>query len=96
MLRDLDKELSAFARERREKRAAAGGGGGGAPKSLWEELYDIGEEFVDFLEQVALLFFCFFVSDWPRRSLWASSRQPFCFFLLLIGLVRSLWTFWSS
>lgn len=44
MLRDLDKELSEFARERRQK--------GGAPKSLWEELYDIGGEFVDFLEQV--------------------------------------------
>ena len=51
MLRDLDKELSAFARERRERR---GGGGSGAPKSLWEELYDIGEEFVDFLEQVCV------------------------------------------
>ncbi len=49
MLRDLDKELSAFARQRQQKRAA---GGGTAPKSLWEELYDIGEEFVDFLEQV--------------------------------------------
>lgn len=49
MLRDLDKELSAFARERQQKRATSGGG---APKSLWEELYDIGEEFVDFLEQV--------------------------------------------
>ena len=26
---------------------------GAAPKSLWEELYEIGEEFVDFLEDAA-------------------------------------------
>lgn len=56
MLRDLEKELSSYAAERQRKRssAATGGGGGSAsvPKSLWEELYDIGEEFVEFLEQV--------------------------------------------
>lgn len=55
MLRDLEKELSSYAAERQRKRssAATGGGGGSAsvPKSLWEELYDIGEEFVEFLEQ---------------------------------------------
>ena len=33
-------------------RGAAGPGRAGAPKSLWEELYDIGEEFVEFLETV--------------------------------------------
>lgn len=60
MLRDLDKELSAFARERQQKRAASGG----APKSLWEELYDIGEEFVDFLEQVGS---CWRVHMWFWR-----------------------------
>jgi curved DNA-binding protein CbpA len=41
---DLEKELAA----REAKRPA-----GAAPKSLWEELYDIGEEFVDFLETSA-------------------------------------------
>jgi len=40
----LEKELAA----REAKRPA-----GAAPKSLWEELYDIGEEFVDFLETSA-------------------------------------------
>ncbi|KAL4426067.1 hypothetical protein ABPG77_007863 [Micractinium sp. CCAP 211/92] len=52
MLRDLEKELSSYAAERQRKRAtAAGGGAASAPKSLWEELFDIGEEFVEFLEQ---------------------------------------------
>ncbi|KAL4452530.1 hypothetical protein ABPG75_008192 [Micractinium tetrahymenae] len=54
MLRDLEKELSSYAAERQRKRgpaAGAGAGGAGAPKSLWEELFDIGEEFVEFLEQ---------------------------------------------
>ncbi|PSC76658.1 glycosyltransferase family 77 [Micractinium conductrix] len=54
LLRDLDKELSDYAAKRRSKatasEAAAGPGRAGAPKSLWEELYDIGEEFVEFLE----------------------------------------------
>lgn len=55
MLRDLEKELSSYAAERQRKRAtAAGGGAASAPKSLWEELFDIGEEFVEFLEQVGL------------------------------------------
>lgn len=63
MLRDLDKELSDFA----SKRQKSGGGGGGsrataagaagaaagAAKSLWDELAEIGEEFVDFLEQAS-------------------------------------------
>lgn len=52
MLRDLEKELSSYAAERQRKRTAASGGKASTPKSLWEELYDIGEEFVDFLEQV--------------------------------------------
>jgi molecular chaperone DnaJ len=42
--RDLEKELAA----RDAARPA-----GAAPKSLWEELYEIGEEFVDFLEDAA-------------------------------------------
>jgi hypothetical protein len=42
-LSDLEKELSANAGARR--------GGDGEPKSLWEELEAIGEEFVDFLEK---------------------------------------------
>lgn len=64
LLRDLDKELSDYAKRRQAKRAAAGGGGaaasGGPPKSLWEELADIGgetlDEFLDFLEQVGACF----------------------------------------
>lgn len=61
LLRDLDKELSDYSKRRQQKRAAAGRSGGGAaaggpPKSLWEELADIGgetlDEFLDFLEQV--------------------------------------------
>jgi len=42
--RDLEKELAARDAARPT---------GAAPKSLWEELYDIGEEFVDFLEDAA-------------------------------------------
>ena len=41
---DLEKDL-----ERREAKRPRDA----APKSLWEELYDIGEEFVDFLESAA-------------------------------------------
>jgi hypothetical protein len=40
--RDLDKDLS----ERRRRRGKAD-----QPMSLWEELADIGEEFVEFLEK---------------------------------------------
>jgi len=54
--RDLEKELAA----RDAARPA-----GAAPKSLWEELYEIGEEFVDFLEDAAR----------RRRSLVAPRRR---------------------
>ena len=49
MLRDLDQELLNYSQQRQQARGAGRATG---PKSLWDELYDIGEEFVDFLEQV--------------------------------------------
>ena len=63
LLRDLDSELSGYAAAaaaaRRKRSGASAGGGngtagsaGGGPNSLWEELFDIGEEFVEFLEKV--------------------------------------------
>lgn len=66
MLRDLEKEFSEYSKQRREDKAKAGSGSGGSGsgsgaaqggmKTLWEELADIGrdigEEFVEFLEQV--------------------------------------------
>ncbi|EFN51472.1 hypothetical protein CHLNCDRAFT_140221 [Chlorella variabilis] len=51
LVRDLDRELSGYAQRRQQARASGGATSAAAPKSLWEELYDIGEEFVDFLEQ---------------------------------------------
>jgi len=47
-LRDLDKEIDNYATRRRAKRP--GGDTQGAPKSLWEEMADLGEEFLEFLE----------------------------------------------
>jgi DnaJ-class molecular chaperone len=47
-LRDLDKEIDNYATKRRAKRP--GGDTQGAPKSLWEEMADLGEEFLEFLE----------------------------------------------
>ncbi len=47
-MRDLDKELSGYVRRRQQGGSASTAT---APKSLLEELYDLGEEFVDFLEQ---------------------------------------------
>ena len=41
---DLEKELS--------KKRESGDGEAAGPKSLWEELADIGEELVEFLEKV--------------------------------------------
>ena len=65
LLRDLEKELSDYSRERRAAKAgaaagsaagASAAGAAGGMKSLWEELADIGreigEEFVEFLEEV--------------------------------------------
>ena len=67
MLRDLDKELSDFASRRQKSSSSSGGSGGtraraasaagaaaGVAKSLWDELIEIGEEFVDFLEQASM------------------------------------------
>lgn len=48
-LRDLDKEIDSYATKRRAKRPG-GGGTQGVPKSLWEEMADLGEEFLEFLE----------------------------------------------
>lgn len=45
MLNDLGKELNDWSSQRRAKK-------GGREKSLWEELADIGEEFVEALEEV--------------------------------------------
>lgn len=38
-----------------EKEWATSQGTSGEPKGLWEELADIGEEFVEFLEKVSLI-----------------------------------------
>ena len=57
LLRDIDKEMSDFAARRRAAKmakATAGGSSAAAtaePSSLWDELLDVGEEFVEFLEQ---------------------------------------------
>lgn len=51
MLRDLDAELAGYAQRRRQARGR-GDSASSAPKSLWEELYGIGEELVEALEKV--------------------------------------------
>ncbi|KAI3432600.1 hypothetical protein D9Q98_004148 [Chlorella vulgaris] len=50
MLRDLDAELAGYAQRRRQARGR-GDSASSAPKSLWEELYGIGEELVEALEK---------------------------------------------
>lgn len=56
MLRDLEKEFSEYSKEKQSKAGGSGSSEGGRMKSLWEELADIGkdigEELVEFLEQV--------------------------------------------
>lgn len=49
LINDLGKEWSEYSRQRSETSSDG-------PKSLWEELADIGEEFVEFLEKVSCLF----------------------------------------
>lgn len=48
---DLDKEIAAYAQNRKKKRE--GKGKDETPGSLWEELADLGEEFLEFLEEAA-------------------------------------------
>ncbi len=50
-IRDLEKELGDYSKERKAT-ASSSSGTGGTMKGLWEEVADIGEEFVEFLEQV--------------------------------------------
>lgn len=45
----MDKAFEDYSSQRRAAKAA--GGGTSEPRGLWEELLDIGDEFVDFLEQ---------------------------------------------
>lgn len=51
LLRDLEKEFDEFERRRSRTRGGATDDAAAGPKSLWEELADIGEELVDFLEK---------------------------------------------
>eukprot|EP00963_Diacronema_lutheri_P004348 scaffold324_cov326-Pavlova_lutheri.AAC.70 len=46
---DLDKEIAAYAEKRKKKR----GGNKETTGTLWEELAELGEEFVEFLEEAA-------------------------------------------
>ncbi len=51
LLRDLEKEFDEFDRRRSRTRGGGTDSAAAGPKSLWEELADIGEELVDFLEK---------------------------------------------
>lgn len=44
LFNDLSKEWDAYSRQRSQDATS--------PKSLWEELADLGEEFIEFLEKV--------------------------------------------
>ena len=93
MLRDLDKELSDFASRRQKSSSSGGGGGGGSrataaraagaaagvAKSLWDELSEIGEEFVDFLEQASM------PPGLPNTCGWFDCPHQPVLLLLLVG-----------
>lgn len=72
-LQDLDKDF-----EERQSEGTA------QPKSLWQEVYDIGEEFVEFLEQE--------IGAKQRKTSKNSSTQPKCdaFLFLTINILEQL------
>lgn len=69
MLNDLGKELNDWSAKRRKEK-------GGQEKSLWEELADIGEEFVEALEEVGLTVCCALVVDACMFTLGIALKRP--------------------
>ena len=49
MLKDIEREVAAFLRRRRDRQASKGG-----QYSLWDDIAGVGEEFLEFLEEVRL------------------------------------------